>query len=334
MNELLQGALINQTIDNNLGLFPGETTPRELIPDEQVIMPEALATFIEGCANTSTPSGDEVRFNLPAAGIPQLPIPADAAAGTPQIGAGSFGVVDANTHNAYEAYVAPIVTAGLVQATIAFNGRPPAPQPWQPLPRGAYPDDAIPNRNMLGWREPEHLNPEALNAINGIHFATHGMAGRLCHSSELLLRVTGILKEKEKEHKMRTGWPGGKPRSPDLSYVVTDVLEAGGELSRAMVSIESPFQMTAPAVARQFLTANRRRRTLDAPGCCYTLDGINPQGWVATRNANFEMAEDQHFGPIACADRPDFRVWRHSAVVPREPRDQVLAAWIRSKFVL
>jgi hypothetical protein len=331
MNGYLQGALINQTIDNNLGLLPGEITPRELIPEDQVVMPEAIAIYLEGITNTRTPTGDEVRFNLPTIGMPQLAIPADGI--HPEIGPGSFGVVNRFTHNAYEAYVAPIVTSGLIRATVAANGPNPPRDVWQPLPEGAYPVDGVPNRNLLGWREPELLGPEALNVIHDIRFGTEGLQGRLCYSSELVLRVTGILLEKEKDHKIRKGWPGGVPRSPDLSFVTTEQSEPGAELSRAMVTVRSPFELTAGAVARQFLTVQRRERTPRAAGCCYLLDGEDPENWVETRNRNFEMDIIGGYSPIGCLDMPSLRVWRHNAVVPRESRDQVLAAWIRSRFV-
>lgn len=182
MTEYLNGALIQRTFDNNEGRFPGETQPVEVISEEMVVLPESVATIIETAVNTSTPAGDEVRFNLPEAGTPlwsQAPIEEDGS----EIPSGLFGIANAAQHNAYECYVSPRVTAGLVGATAAYNGRNPPAQPWQPLPAGYFPRGGVPNRNLLGWREPERLTVEALNVIEGVIFADgETMEARLCHS--------------------------------------------------------------------------------------------------------------------------------------------------------
>lgn len=54
-----------------------------------------------------------------------------ATADRPAVPSGLFNIANAARHNAYEYYVAPCMTAGLVQATVEFNGLDPPAQPVQ-----------------------------------------------------------------------------------------------------------------------------------------------------------------------------------------------------------
>lgn len=332
MGEYLNGYLIEQAIDNGRSDFDGEARPTEFIPDDHVVMPEAIANFIESIANTVTPSGDEVRVNLPTVGIPQLAIPAQGEATA--LPSGSFGPADVDHHNAYECYLSPLVTSGLVKETVKANSPNPPGEKWQPLTGGNYPDGSTPNRNLLGWRVPERLTQEALNTIDGINFAGTGMQGRLCHSSELLLRVTSVLREKDGDIKMRYGWPKARTKAPDLSFVLVNECPPGQFLADSAITVRSPFALSAPQVSRVTLLGQRRRRGERAAGCCYTIGNADVPGWVQTRNNNFRMEPQAGFGPIGTITREGLREWLHSATAPNEPRSQIIVTWLRAKHLV
>jgi len=76
-------------------------------------------------------------LNLPPIAIPQPP--------DGDIPSGSFGPINAQTHNVYEAYPNPLVTANRVLASQANNPN------YQPLPNALIPQNLIPNRNLLGY---------------------------------------------------------------------------------------------------------------------------------------------------------------------------------------
>lgn len=83
----------------------GNTKCQDLLP-EDLCMPDNLYHYMTTIGNTTTSGGEEVRFDLPDAAVPQGPV--DGAQ------SGSFGELTALNHNVYECYISPLVTSNRV----------------------------------------------------------------------------------------------------------------------------------------------------------------------------------------------------------------------------
>ena len=191
--------------------YADEETPMTLLPDDLCI-PAPIAEYSKFITDAMTPQGDTIRLNLPEAGIP---IPHTAAVdNTPEMPAGTFGTVTAQTHNSYECYMSPYVTSQLVIATREQNQQHQF-GPWEPLPATMIPNGAMPTENLLGYRaNVERVNPEGMNAIMNIEFPTgQDMSSRLGWSPELVSRVSGTRKNMQGKYKMHIGRisPGKQP---------------------------------------------------------------------------------------------------------------------------
>jgi len=337
MNEFVTAHLIRTARENYGQSF--SCHPNTIFSDEDIVMPEPIAVYLQSIiSDTLTPSGDTVIFNLPRATTPQLRIPAHGS--VPEIGPGSFGAIDANSHNAYEVAMAPIVTSGLVLQTVIANTQDLAPHPvWQPLPAGAYPQNAVPNLNMLGWHEPERLKFSALDAIRHVEFSEEGMAGMLRHSAELVYRVTTVL-QMTTGMPMRVGWlekssrpnEGKSSRPNNIGYLTTTTASQSFKtpVRELAVQVRSSCALSASQSCRTALLGIRRERTADAPGCSMTVENADPPGWAETRNWNHTMTEN--FGPINCPDLPQLREWMHDEILSLQSRSATLASWINNKF--
>ncbi|KAJ8665013.1 hypothetical protein QAD02_006675 [Eretmocerus hayati] len=176
-----------------------------MVPNDMVI-PQPIFEYYKAIGNAVTPQGDHLYANIPVRGIPQVTAPADGDRAATI--AGTFGACDANSHNAYECYVSPYVTAGLVVQTREQN-RNHNFQDWEPLPEAFRPANAVPNRNLLGHTpHVERLTGEGLNSLLNINFPDgNDMQSRIKWSAELTARVSGTMKTLESKFKMHTGPP-------------------------------------------------------------------------------------------------------------------------------
>ena len=94
--------------------YSNEETPMALLPDDLCI-PALIAEYCKLITDAMTSQGHTIRLNIPNAGVPIPRTEADDNA--PAMPSGTFGVVDANSHNSYECYVSPYITSQLVIAT-------------------------------------------------------------------------------------------------------------------------------------------------------------------------------------------------------------------------
>lgn len=136
------------------------TDAREILPDYQVI-PQPVADYISHATSVITQDGREVKLNLPPVAIPQGPIVENNIEISPS---GSFGVLNADTHNAYECYISPLVTSNRVTASMQNQAD------YAPLPPDIIAGNLVPNRNLLGFEAIDIQNAGTTARLAGINF--------------------------------------------------------------------------------------------------------------------------------------------------------------------
>ncbi|CAH0730600.1 unnamed protein product, partial [Brenthis ino] len=117
------------------------TDAREILPDYQVL-PQPVADYISHVTSVITQDGREIKLNLPPIAIPQGSIVENNVEVCPS---GSFGPVNADTHNVYECYISPLVTSNRVLASQQRQ------EDYDPLPLDIVVGNLVPNRNLLGF---------------------------------------------------------------------------------------------------------------------------------------------------------------------------------------
>lgn len=300
MNEVLQVYLIEiAKFENCDREFMDESSPIGILP-EGMMIPEAVAEYIRSLAPATNAAGDKIKLNFPAAARP-LPM-------TNILEAGSFGVCDANSHNAYECYMAPIVTMRLIEATVAQNAHGAAIGDWDPLPAALVPANTTPTPNLLGYRIPERLNQEGVNKIANLLFTNDAtIAGRIRDCPQLMHSVSLTLTGLRDKLKMTDVFPKPKTNSGSLGFIcVTGDSESTTCLASINGEVRSPIALGATGSNRCGLFGMRRQRTETAPGYCFiAAANAAPQGWQATRNYNFEMRG--RFAALVGSDRASLR---------------------------
>ncbi|XP_053972816.1 uncharacterized protein LOC128873328 [Hylaeus volcanicus] len=141
--------------------------------NESWLVPGPIVEYFSNINTITVLTGDKVQVNVPEIVIPQFTVPKEE--NNAEIPPGNFGRLTAENHNVYECYVSPYTTRQLVQQTgNQYFGS------WNPLPVGAYPGGTIPNKNLLGYAEPEKLHPEMVSILKQYEFPnTNDMQGRL-----------------------------------------------------------------------------------------------------------------------------------------------------------
>lgn len=290
MNTLTQMHMQETARKNGDARFNHES-PLDVIPPD-FTYPSVIDEYIKEICNTNTVSGDKVYFNLPTAGTPRGPIIELA------MESGTFGSVVAGTHNAYECYVSPFVTAQLIRETFRVNAEPrPNPQPWNPFAAGQFPVGAVPNRNLLGYQLPELLQLEGRQRIANIEFLNDDtVLGRLKYSPVVMNMINNTMKRLSRKLKMVQK----KPSSTELPGLISFL-----DRDRALANTDRLVMYTSPSrsidsisgqrASRDMLFGQRRNRRLEARGLCYTVNGNAPNGWNAHINDNFNMAGE--YGP-------------------------------------
>lgn len=91
-----------QARQNGQNILNDRTDFKEVLSDFQC-MPKSITDYISDVSNVLTQTGVDLKLNLPEFAIPQGPIG--------NVPSGSFGEINAQTHNVYETYIWPLVTA-------------------------------------------------------------------------------------------------------------------------------------------------------------------------------------------------------------------------------
>ncbi|CAB3232825.1 unnamed protein product [Arctia plantaginis] len=285
----------------NLDLVLNQRTDvREILPDLQYI-PQPIVDYLSHVSSCITQDGKEIVMNLPEIAVPQGPVFQDGVEIAPS---GSFGAINAQNHNVYEAYICPLVTSNRVIAS-AIND----PE-YQPLPDGLVHGNLVPNRNLLGFDLIDAQNNGAHSRLAGIVFPNDDtIEGRFRYSPLLQTRVYTVLAEMKDRFKMveikREQNPTGLNIIPKIPKKITAAnltfVESVGPVNDAQIPLyertvnihSSGAQGSAIANQANVECLHRRRIPANARGLCFTtLQGNAPGGWVATCNSNFNMDGD------------------------------------------
>lgn len=289
MCNVLNAVAYDTTVENGERKLDMTGRVQHYLLDDQLV-PGELYEYLTNISNVTNPQGEEIKMNLPDIAVPHAAT--DAVGDVPAMRAGSFGLATAETHNVYECYISPLVTAGRVEAS-----RDNVPD-WRPLPEGAFPPHTIPNQNLLGYG-PIDTNPEGRARLQGIRFQEDGILGRFKISQELLSRVNVILFELKDRHKMVN--IGVNPITKIRNYVKRKTIPANLlfvetrtsnqlRLSLDNVRILSNSAFGSSQAGHANIDVMHRHRVHGHYGHCYTTDrGNAPANWNAHANANFHM---------------------------------------------
>ncbi|KOC65844.1 hypothetical protein WH47_10306 [Habropoda laboriosa] len=179
MNTTLQAWLLDTARNLNQEIrWQDEEQPLSAIPREMII-PAPIAEYLSLINKNIIPNGDNVRVNIPDATVPQ-----DNANGNI---AGTFGVADANSHNAYETNISPYVTMRNVQSCARNEQLP-------PLPPELHPANTTPTLNLLGYVPRSNFSPDAKSLMESYRFEDGpGLSGRLRLCPALMADVSASL---------------------------------------------------------------------------------------------------------------------------------------------
>lgn len=292
--EILNAVIIQRVIEQNGdNRFQAEVPPSDVLNLSTVIIPMPFLEYINGITTSILQCSDKVYFNLPNAGVPQQQVIANNAV---VLDSGTFGAcfLGPDNHNAYECYVSPYITRRLIERTLAMNTANGADRnfgQWDPLP--GFPNGAVATPNLLGYELPEHLTFESINTLQDIVFANEdSMAGRLCHSNELITGVNTVLERYRGDFEFKVGTPTASVNNAAVIYTSVGARQQPNtRLSNTHGSMHSfeAFGSASSNIANYF--AFKRLRNVHAYVHCYNVANAAPANWNATSNQNFNMEQ-------------------------------------------
>ncbi|CAH2088557.1 unnamed protein product [Euphydryas editha] len=279
MCTILHCHLLDLTLKNG-EMRLNQTRHQDLLP-EDLIIPENLYHFLASVGNTTTVGGEEVKFNLPEAAIPQ--------AQDEDVPSGSFGQVTPESHNAYECYISPLVTANRV----LNSRRPPNAPEIPPLPAVLVPAGAVPTPNLLGHGPPDVISLEARPRIEGFDFPNgDSVEARLKICPELMSRVNTVLFEMRAKFKMKdigrkspTTRNYIEPKNIPGNVQFVKVIEAvpdAQRLSKRQNQIRCHSSFGSATAGYCNVTCLHRERSNNARGACFLVNGAIPLAWQAS----------------------------------------------------
>lgn len=268
-------------------------------------VPEVIKDYISSaCDFIRTRSGDEIKLNLP-----EIAIPKSDTAGH----CGAFGDVNARTHNAYECYMSPFVTWRLIERTKFCNENDAQWGAWNPFVEdsldgqatesmGYYksPKNSKATLNLLGYREPERLHPDALENISKLTCATSdNCEGKLRYSHNVQGRVgswvrgSGIKIFVEIEKFYKPPLLGPTKNLSSIAVRTTETVPNDANLAEKSVEVYAYCELSPSEVNKAHVFGLKRERTKVAPGPCFIKKNDEMiTGWAGTMNHNFMMEGD------------------------------------------
>jgi hypothetical protein len=290
-------------------------------------IPLPIHEYIVSIGKSFTTTGESIRINLPAPAIIQAAV--DGAA------AGSFGVPTVLNHNVYETYFSPLVTARLVEQTIAANtgaaNRQNRLADWNPFPAAWVPPALAVNENLLGYHRPHQLHTEAVDRLRRCQFLDDAsLLGRLRHCPEALQMSSDVL------FKCKITMVDAvfiTKESPS-SFIVKNVAEEFLDytVARLNMDLTSPYAFGATAANKAHYFGYKAKRSLANHGSfLLNVHNAPPDGWIESRNSNFEMAEPFNARNLT-RDRPSLREANHREAMGDGYTSQSIHAWIARRF--
>lgn len=308
--ELLNASILSQAKSNGDVFLCDYPDALATLSAVEINVPLPIKAYIEGATKALAPDGEVIKLNLPQIAIPQGPIaaveavvggdnPHDAIDGLPS---GSFGDVTADSHNAYECYVSPYITRKLIERTLEVNtmtqGNTAASRAlyaarfgdWQPFPTGRYPDNAIPNGNLLGYRRPRHIKAENLNDLMECRFFNgDSILGRLAHCAHAINRTSAAVANHKGNKYAKAVFTYGNGSATLIYKKLSEDPPDGSRISNFQCMLLSPYSFSSAESNKANYFGYRRERTEEQNGACYRANDADIPGWTVTRNHNFRM---------------------------------------------
>lgn len=305
MNCVLQTSLIDAVYEDGRRPVPGHSSRAEDVLPPEYVIPGPIYEFVSILSTVTTPGNQEVKLNLPDIMVPQPGYMDDDDVEVPS---GTFGPITAETHNVYETQLCPYTTMRYIEVSSAE--RP--PPDWDPITPELAPEDGIPTRDFLGYLPIPRLHAEGKQTMRAGRFEEgDSITGRIRYNAELFTKGNAELSKMKDKFKMITcGMEKDarkyvKFKSDPGNLVFTETIDPASALNTRMVRLLSNFSYGTNAAGSAGIHVLHRRRTIQAPGCCYTFNAEYAQNWIETRNSLFEMLEP--FAPTRGVDLPQLR---------------------------
>lgn len=264
--------------------------PLDAISASDYNIPLPIYEYICSIGSTITPTGDKVYINLPKIAIPQGTI--EATDEQPACESGSFGKPTATSHNVYECYFSPLVTAKYVyyhQTKVVRNNDQ---RSWNPFPNGWLPANSRINQNLLGYRLLDILHSDGkAKTLECVFDEGDTVTGRLRHCPYAMNQTSAVIGKIESVKSVKAEF---KPRENTASFIFKDtsaVEDPATILWDEPATLKSPFAFSSAASNKANYFAYQRYRGEEAPGTFVLVDGQAPATWGDSRNRNFECVE-------------------------------------------
>ncbi|XP_055845564.1 uncharacterized protein LOC129911716 [Episyrphus balteatus] len=253
-------------------------------------IPEPIYDYICGIGTNIAKSGTEVDWNLPDIAIPQPSFKGDDDDSSRlPCRSGTFGPVNATSHNVYECYFSPYITSEYVIRSGSL-GDESTEYEWSPFPSGWTPENCIPTENLLGYKPIRPMHFDSIQKCKNCDFDdSDTIRGLLCHSDYAMMLCSGVLGRMTSIKIVKAQF---KHRPNSAAFIFKETCENEGTelvLWNQPARLCSPFAFDKFASNQAIYYAFKRKRTEDAPGTCFVCqeDGSAPIGWLETRNDNF-----------------------------------------------
>lgn len=254
-----------------------------------VQLPVELFDWLQGIGRYIDRHSMAYVCNVPLATVPK---PARTERRVRLVG-GDFGIPNAQSHNAYETSLAPIVYRNMITAALN-NEVDGAHLRYTPLPAALMPANLAPTANLLGYdpREgPWHRETITFYAPAAMNWANGPVVSRLCYNGTLMQHFKATMGSLADKMKIVTGLP--PVDKGDIACLGALVKETGNDATIVRLSdgkIESPIPLDPSSISAVMMKSYRRRRTVSSPGTCFlTAGGAVPPGWVLTMNHSYQM---------------------------------------------
>lgn len=157
MNCILQTSLIDAVYDDGRRPVPGYSSKAQDVLPSEYIIPGPIYEYVSILSTVTPPGNQEVKLNLPEIMVPQPDYTDEAGVDIPS---GTFGAIDADTHNVYETQLCPYTTMRyVIESAMELPPNPPNPD-WDPIPLELSPQGGLPTRDFLGYLRIPRLHAE------------------------------------------------------------------------------------------------------------------------------------------------------------------------------